>query len=424
MLRWVGNIFSPSKQPPGSPQRSALERDVSLKILVVGAPAVGKTTIVWRYTHGCWTNYYRPTVGIELQSVRRDIDGQQIVMNFWDIPYPEVKGQNAPWIFSKASGIVMVVSCEAKNTERSVLAIQEWGDKLERFYRRRVPTVLLLHKHDLGNPFPSASDLDSYCAKNGFRNWFFSTVNNPKTINTAIDRLVALILADKRERAKKPKQQATRVLTKPLPTTPEDYQRKFTKITELHRSFFSSLRKNLDFLAAHCTDEVVPTIKGLLDQCTAEQSDLEKSISDVDPHSHPQHSTQALETPAYTLAELSHKWQSTICALMDGVAQYTLAEPYCFERLKYWPQPSPSLVVQPAPVTPITHKKPAKWFRNQQTVTGNFQSYTGEADLGSPIAVTSSSSTSVSSSQSSSPLGTPSSTPSPPLSIERVPSPL
>lgn len=36
-----------------------------------------------------------------------------------------------------------------------------------------------------------------------------------------------------------------------------------------------------------------------------------------------------LETPAYTLAELSHKWQSTICALMDGVAQYTLAEP-CF----------------------------------------------------------------------------------------------
>eukprot|EP00727_Mastigamoeba_balamuthi_P007665 m51a1_g3519 hypothetical protein (511) ;mRNA; r:912243-914548 len=177
-------------------------RETVLKIVVVGAPEVGKSSIVWQYVHSCHSCAYYPTVGVEMMSVARADPrhplcaangGTPVRVNFWDVPYPEVKGQHARQVLHRADAVLTVFN---GFSTRTVDAVDEWRIALQKTTAGRAmpPVALLSHKSDLRRSLISAQDLDSYCENTGCAFWRSTSVTEPDTLNDAVDYLLALAL--------------------------------------------------------------------------------------------------------------------------------------------------------------------------------------------------------------------------------------
>ena len=58
--------------------------DCQLKLLVVGDSAVGKTSLLLRYTDSKFSSSYVSTIGIDFKAVTLDLDGQAVKLQIWD----------------------------------------------------------------------------------------------------------------------------------------------------------------------------------------------------------------------------------------------------------------------------------------------------------------------------------------------------
>ena len=67
------------------------EKDFRFKITVVGDPAVGKTTLVKRYTVGSFQKDYIATLGAQFSNYEEMIEGQQVKLTIWDIAGQKIR---------------------------------------------------------------------------------------------------------------------------------------------------------------------------------------------------------------------------------------------------------------------------------------------------------------------------------------------
>ena len=58
--------------------------DISLKILILGDSAVGKTTLLLKYVDGYFPNIYVATIGVEYKIKRIKLNGIDISLQIWD----------------------------------------------------------------------------------------------------------------------------------------------------------------------------------------------------------------------------------------------------------------------------------------------------------------------------------------------------
>ncbi|VDM63687.1 unnamed protein product [Angiostrongylus costaricensis] len=66
---------------------SGLEKkQYSFKILVIGDPGTGKTSIIRRFVHDVFTTNYKATIGVDFAMKRMVLDENiQIYLQLWDI---------------------------------------------------------------------------------------------------------------------------------------------------------------------------------------------------------------------------------------------------------------------------------------------------------------------------------------------------
>ena len=61
------------------------EKEYKFKITVVGDPAVGKTTLVKKYTTGSFQKDYISTLGAQFSNYDEIIEGKHVKLFIWDI---------------------------------------------------------------------------------------------------------------------------------------------------------------------------------------------------------------------------------------------------------------------------------------------------------------------------------------------------
>lgn len=164
------------------------------KVLLLGDPKVGKTSIVVRYVKKRFDEGYKTTVGVDFFLKTVEYDARTMVrMQLWDLSGQD-RFKNISRVFYKAAmGVLVVFDITESLTLKSAA---QWKQDLDSKCcldnGRPIPAVLLANKCDLMETKDKdlESLLDTFCKDNNFQGWFKTSAKENINIDEAGSFLV------------------------------------------------------------------------------------------------------------------------------------------------------------------------------------------------------------------------------------------
>lgn len=131
---------------------------------MLGAFAVGKTSLVQRYVKSIFSEKYLTTVGVKIDKKAVEINGKQIEMLLWDI-YGEDEFQNVNTNYLRgASGYFLVIDGTRKNTLTTAFDLK---DRVEKTIGT-IPFILVFNKCDIEQEWEIEEKTINDLQKEGF----------------------------------------------------------------------------------------------------------------------------------------------------------------------------------------------------------------------------------------------------------------
>jgi len=127
------------------------------KITVIGDGAVGKTSLIKKYTQGSFQKDYIKTLGAQFSKYDEEIEGDNCKLFFWDIAGQDEFNFMRPTFYKGSKAAIIVFS---HTDDDSFEHISQWHDDIIK-YCGDLPIVLFGNKIDLINK----EDLDDGKAK-------------------------------------------------------------------------------------------------------------------------------------------------------------------------------------------------------------------------------------------------------------------
>lgn len=119
------------------------------KIDVIGDSAVGKTSLIKKYTKGSFQKEYIKTIGAQFSKYNEKIDGENVQLFLWDIAGQREFDFMRPSFYNGAKAAIIVFSQEdSEHGKKSIEDLDEWYGDLKR-YCGEIPIVLFGNKIDL-----------------------------------------------------------------------------------------------------------------------------------------------------------------------------------------------------------------------------------------------------------------------------------
>ncbi|NVM16173.1 MAG: GTP-binding protein [Candidatus Lokiarchaeota archaeon] len=137
---------------------SIVDKEYKFKITVVGDPAVGKTTLVKKYTTGSFQKDYISTLGAQFSNYEEKIEGKQVKLFIWDIAGQETFEVMRRKFYNGSSGAIIVFS-HAPEELNSYNHNEKWFNELKK-YCGDIPIALFGNKVDLINENDLISNKD------------------------------------------------------------------------------------------------------------------------------------------------------------------------------------------------------------------------------------------------------------------------
>lgn len=117
------------------------------KICMMGAPGVGKTSLVRRYVESIFSDKYLSTVGVKIDRKVVTVGDHEVSLLLWDLQGEE----RYQWVrlqyLKGAAGFILVVDGTRPKTLEVAMGLQENAEMRV----GQVPFVLLLNKADIKN---------------------------------------------------------------------------------------------------------------------------------------------------------------------------------------------------------------------------------------------------------------------------------
>ena len=121
--------------------------DYKFKIILVGDPQVGKTTLVKKYTTGEFQKDYISTLGTQFSNYEETIEGQQVELLIWDVAGQKTFEIMRRKFYIGSSGAIVVFSHLPKELY-SFNNLEKWLGELKE-HCGNIPIVLFGNKIDL-----------------------------------------------------------------------------------------------------------------------------------------------------------------------------------------------------------------------------------------------------------------------------------
>lgn len=118
---------------------------IQKKICMLGAFAVGKTSLVARFVHSIFSDKYLTTLGVKIDKKTVDLGNEHVDLILWDIHgEDELQKINMSYLRG-AAGYLLVVDGTRRTTVDTALAVHESAQRLI----GPVPVVIAINKADL-----------------------------------------------------------------------------------------------------------------------------------------------------------------------------------------------------------------------------------------------------------------------------------
>lgn len=170
-----------------------------IKILVVGDPGTGKTSLIRQYCDGCFSEFYKQTVGVDFAS--KDIkysDDLIINLSLWDIYGQERYHKMSRVYFQNAHSAIFVFDILRPTTFDAIkLWKQEIDETVLTSDNKPIPGLLLGNKIDLSNEgkwFKTKEEMDEYVKENNFIGFYETSARDAINIEDAMQSLVKYII--------------------------------------------------------------------------------------------------------------------------------------------------------------------------------------------------------------------------------------
>jgi len=166
------------------------------KIVIIGPPAAGKTSLVRRFTYGTFERGYKQTIGVDFE-VRTVKWSENLVMHvqLWDIAGQERFSAVVPQFYRNAAAALVVFDVTDEATLQSAL---KWNEHLQKHEIQsngnNIPVMLIANKADLLPPDKPTPDFETICKENRFAKWTLTSAKTNQGIEDAILYLVERIL--------------------------------------------------------------------------------------------------------------------------------------------------------------------------------------------------------------------------------------
>lgn len=130
---------------------------IQKKICMLGAFAVGKTSLVGRFVRSIFSDKYQTTVGVKIDKKVVAVGDEQVNMMLWDI-HGEDEFQNVRMSYLRgASGYLLVVDGTRKDTLDIALGLHKTIQETV----GTIPCILVVNKSDLSSEWEiDKSELD------------------------------------------------------------------------------------------------------------------------------------------------------------------------------------------------------------------------------------------------------------------------
>ena len=167
------------------------QHEFKYKITVIGDPAVGKTTLIKKYTTGAFQKEYIATLGAQFSQYEETVNDMKMLLIIWDIAGQETFKIMRRKFYSGTSGVIIVFS-HGPGEQKSIDHIDTWFREIKK-YCGDVPIVLFGNKIDLVDENildKYRKKIDSHLKDHGFLGYFKTSALTGQGVIKAFQSLI------------------------------------------------------------------------------------------------------------------------------------------------------------------------------------------------------------------------------------------
>ena len=120
--------------------------DYLFKLVILGDPSVGKTSIINRYVDKTFTTSYVGSIGIDFKINQIELDNQIIKLQIWDTAGQERFRSITAAYYRGAHAIILVFDIHVRVSFERLVG---WIENIKKYASEHVFVILVGNKHDL-----------------------------------------------------------------------------------------------------------------------------------------------------------------------------------------------------------------------------------------------------------------------------------
>ena len=168
---------------------------LDLKIVVLGAASVGKTSIIHRYCNGVFQQDTLSTIGAGFFTHTIQVDKMEVTLLLWDTAGEERFRSVAPSLLRGANGLVLVYDVTTAGSFDDLnIYLEMFLDNVQVDLSCQLPILLLGNKIDVKARQISDTQVASWCTKNRIVHSYLVSAKTGENIDTAMNVLVQSLL--------------------------------------------------------------------------------------------------------------------------------------------------------------------------------------------------------------------------------------
>ncbi len=137
---------------------------IQKKICMVGASAVGKTSLVSRFVKSIYSEIYQATIGVKIDKKTLEVEGQEVNLMLWDIAGEDEFKKITTSYLRGSSGYILVVDGTRKETLDIAISMQASVEEVV----GSVPFIILINKSDLEKQWEVTSEMIKQLTEKGW----------------------------------------------------------------------------------------------------------------------------------------------------------------------------------------------------------------------------------------------------------------